>query len=218
MSSVIALKKVSLKRGEQVILQDADLEVKAGSKIVIKGPSGCGKSSLLAALAGCYSPSAGEIYISGQKITGQNAAKLRRDIAFIGQEPVTGAEIVREALLLPFSFKANNHLKTTEEEILSVIERLHLKPEILDKECRHISGGEKQRIVIARALLLKKKIFMADEPTTGLDLDSSHAVIEILSAPEFTVISASHDEHYLGHQEQVYMFENRKLKAANEVK
>ncbi|QSH40381.1 ATP-binding cassette domain-containing protein [Lentisphaerota bacterium ZTH] len=217
MKPVIALKKVSLQRGEQLILKDADLEVQTGSKLVIKGPSGCGKSSLLAALAGCYPPSSGAIFISGTQISRHNAAALRRDIAFIGQEPVTGAENVREALLLPFNFKANRALRVTEQEIIGVLERLQLQPDILSKECRHISGGEKQRIVIARALLLKKKIFLADEPTTGLDLDSSHAVIETLSDPEFTVVSASHDEHYLSHQQQVYVFKDYCLKAANEV-
>jgi putative ABC transport system ATP-binding protein len=201
---MITLKNITISRSGQILIENASLHVNCGEKIAICGKSGCGKSSLLAAIAGCFPLESGTITVNGCELTCKNISQIRSSIAFIGQEPVTGADTVRAALLLPFTFKVNRRHLPDESAIISKLEQLHLKPEILDKACSTISGGEKQRIAIARALLMNKQIFLADEVTSALDPASREAVLENFSAPDLTVISISHDKEWLKKQDFVY--------------
>lgn len=194
---MIRLEKIELKTGAQLILDDVSLQLQRGEKVVLKGPSGCGKSTLLKIIAGAIKPSAGRVHFNGDTLSANTVQKIRAAVAFIGQEPACGAETVREALLLPFTFKVHERRAPSEQQIHETLERLYLPANIVDKKCVRISGGEKQRIAIARAFLLNKTIFIADEITSALDPVSKGAVIEELFRPEFTVISASHDPDWL---------------------
>ena len=131
------------------------------------------------------------------ELSEQTVAEIRSQVAFIGQEPALGAERVKEALLLPFTFKAHQQAKPTDDLIFHTLERLHLDRSILEKPSKRISGGEKQRIAIARALLLNKTVFFADEITSALDPESKAAVIAALFRPEMTLLSVSHDSDWI---------------------
>jgi putative ABC transport system ATP-binding protein len=111
---------------------------------------------------------------------------------------VLGAATVREAVLLPFSFKAHRHHPPAEARIHGLLGQLHLPMDILGKPCARISGGEKQRIALLRALLLDKTIFLADEVTSALDPASRAAVMDELFRPEITLLSVSHDPAWAG--------------------
>ena len=208
---MIAFENITLQVHRQILLQETSLQVAAGDKVVLRGESGSGKSSLLKCVVGAIPLSAGRIRMDGLALGADTVAAIRSRVAFIGQEPVLGAETVREAMLLPFGFKAHRGNRPDEERITEVLARLRLPPEILGKPCSRISGGEKQRIAIARALLLGKTIFLADEVTSALDPDSRTSVIHELFRPEITLLSVSHDPEWIGAGSRIITLRNQLL-------
>ncbi|MDZ8119837.1 ABC transporter ATP-binding protein [Pontiella agarivorans] len=210
---MIHFENITLNVPGQTLLKETGLRIAPGDKVVIRGPSGSGKSSLLKAVAGAR-PILGKISVGGIALTAESIAEIRRRIAFIGQEPILGAETVREALLLPFTYKAHRGKQPDDQTIFQTLEKLHLKPGILQNEAKRISGGEKQRIVIARALLLNKTLFIADEITSALDPESKQAVITQLLHSEFTVLSVSHDPDWIKASTRIIDIINSKLQEA----
>jgi putative ABC transport system ATP-binding protein len=108
-----------------------------------------------------------------------------------------GAENVRDALLLPFQFKTYRDHRPTEAQLIEVLHRLQLPVAILSQDSNRISGGEKQRIALARGLLLGKKLYLLDEVTSALDAESKQAVFDVFSDPQLTVLSVAHDPEWL---------------------
>ena len=194
---MISFKNITLKVHRQTLFDDVSLQVADGDKVAVRGASGSGKSSLLKCAVGALPMAGGSIRIDHLVLSADTVAEVRARIAFIGQEPVLGAENVRDALLLPFHFKAHSDNKPSEERISQLLKRLHLSNDILEKPCKRISGGEKQRIAILRALLLDKSIFLADEVTSALDPESKAAVMNELFRPEITLLSVSHDPDWI---------------------
>ena len=194
---MIIFNNIMLKVHQQTLLEGAKLNIAAGDKVVIRGPSGCGKSSLLKAAVGALALKKGSVCIDGLQLSASTVDQIRSRIAFIAQEPVLGAENVRDALLLPFRYKAHEGNQPSEKEIIRLIERLHLSADILDKPSARISGGEKQRIAIIRALLLGKTTFLADEITSALDPESRSAVLDELFSSDITLLSVSHDTEWI---------------------
>ncbi|WP_372845824.1 ATP-binding cassette domain-containing protein [Pontiella sp.] len=208
---MIVFKNITLHVHRQTLLDGADLSIALGEKAVVRGPSGCGKSSLLKSAVGILPLASGSIAVDGQELSAETIGGIRGRIAFIGQEPVLGADTVREALLLPFSFKTHRGNRPPDDRVLEALHDLHLGEEILDKPSKRISGGEKQRIALARALLLGKDIFLADEVTSALDPESKAAVMERLFRPGITLLSVSHDPDWIAKCNRVIGIENHRL-------
>jgi putative ABC transport system ATP-binding protein len=208
---MIQFKNVSLTLHKQLLLDKTDLQVALGDHMVIRGSSGCGKSSLLKIAVGALPMSAGTVKVAGLELSAKTVADIRSQIAFIGQEPILGADSVKEALLLPFSFKAHQQTKPSDDLIFQTLERLHLAASILDKPSKRISGGEKQRIAIARALLLNKTVFFADEITSALDPESKQAVMAELFRQEITMLSVSHDPDWINASNRIVEIQEYKL-------
>ncbi len=194
---MISFSDITLQLHEQILLKDSNLLIKAGDKVVIRGPSGCGKSSLLKTAVGALALHKGTVRIDDIELSTSTVYQIRSRIAFIGQEPVLGAENVRDALLLPFRYKVHEGNQPPEKEIIRLLERLHLPATILEKSSARISGGEKQRIAISRALLLGKTTFLADEITSALDPESRSAVLDELFRSDITLLSVSHDSEWI---------------------
>jgi putative ABC transport system ATP-binding protein len=208
---MIHFQNISIKLKHQQLLDAAELKIESGAKVVVKGSSGSGKSSLLKSAIGLTPLAEGAVHIDGLRLSPNTASDIRGRIAYIGQEPVLGADTVRNALLLPFKFKAHLNRAPETEQIIDQLKRLHLPAEILDKSCSDISGGEKQRIAIVRALLLEKRIFFADEVTSALDPESREAVMEELFSPEITLLSISHSPEWVDRCDRIVEIRNRKL-------
>jgi putative ABC transport system ATP-binding protein len=209
---MILFEKLTIQIHRQPLLKAVDLHIRAGEKAVLRGASGSGKSTLLKSAVGAIPIQGGRIRIDGMNLSADTVADIRARTAFIGQEPVLGAERVQDALLLPFHFKAHRHNRPDERKIHDLLERLHLSTDVLDKPCSRISGGEKQRIAISRALLLGKTIFLADEITSALDPESRAAVMEELFRPEITLLSVSHDPQWIARGNRVIDIADHKLK------
>ncbi|QBG47484.1 ATP-binding cassette domain-containing protein [Verrucomicrobia bacterium S94] len=210
---MIYFENITLAVPGKTLLKETGLRLASGDKAVVRGPSGCGKSSLLKSAAGAL-PITGKIRIDNIELNARTTAEIRSRISFIGQEPVLGAEKVRDALLLPFSYKIHRNKLPSDKTIFQTLERLHLNAEILQNEAGRISGGEKQRIVIARALLLNKSIFIADEITSALDPESKQAVMKELFRKEITLLSVSHDPDWINACSRIIEIHNQKLTEA----
>lgn len=197
MSPIIQFDRVSVTSHEKTILTDISFALFAGEKAALCGKSGSGKSSVLRTLLGLHSIKSGTVYFQQQRLTASTIQAIRSCTAYIGQEPMLGAEGVRDALLLPFQFKAHRQYRPTEAQLIDILRRLQLPADILSQESSRISGGEKQRIALARGLLLGKKLYLLDEVTSALDTESRQAVFDVFSDPDLTVLSVAHDPAWL---------------------
>lgn len=211
---MIEFDNVTIRRDGKTILEAVSFTLARGEKAALIGKSGSGKSSVLLALVGGLSLETGEIRYSGHPVSAETVHAVRTELAFIGQEPALGAATVREALLLPFTFRAHRDKTPTEGKLVDMLERLRLDRDLLDRKTSVVSGGEKQRIAVGRALLLGKTVFLADEVTSALDPDSRDVIIGVFARPEFTLLSVSHDENWLRQCHRQFTVKNGRVTEA----
>jgi len=194
---IIRFEQVSVNAEEKTLLSNISFSLWTGEKAVLCGKSGSGKTTLLRTLFGLQSIKSGSVYFQQQPLNAATVHMIRSRIAYIGQEPVLGADTVRESLLLPFKFKAHRDAYPADSQLIAALHRLKLNPAMLGQACSRISGGEKQRIALARGLLLGKSLYLLDEVTSALDIESKQAVFEVFSDPQLTVLSIAHDSDWL---------------------
>lgn len=162
------------------ILQNLNLSVASGVNLALLGDSGSGKTTLLHILAGLLSPERGSVVINGQQLTQLNDAELalyRRKIGLIFQHyQLLECLTVKQNILFQQQL---NFPGQTPENFEQLVEQLGLTNK-LNALPDQLSGGEQQRVGIARALLNKPQIILADEPTGNLDQARSHQVVKLL--------------------------------------
>ncbi len=167
---------------ELTIVDAIDLSIAAGEFVAVVGPSGSGKSTLLALMAGLDRPTAGEVRIDGQPISGLSEdalALLRRDkIGFVFQSfQLLGNLTARENVLLPAELQGIADPPARADELLAEVglaDRGHHYPS-------QLSGGEQQRVALARAFSARPRILLADEPTGNLDGATGRRVLELMT-------------------------------------
>jgi len=182
------------KANEFQALKNINLTINKGEIIILKGVSGSGKSTLLSIIGALSHPTSGEVLIDGEniaKLPDLHASRFRSEkIGFIFQSFNLIDELkVYENLLAPLAI---SNKKIDIDEVLKFTNILHKKDEMV----LNLSGGEKQRIAIARALVNDPDIILADEPTANLDKNNSLSFIKSLKnfqTMKKTVIIATHD-------------------------
>ncbi|NCA82221.1 MAG: ATP-binding cassette domain-containing protein [Opitutae bacterium] len=190
----IEIERLALAFEGRTVLEDFSLRVAAGEKVVLAGPSGSGKSSILACLLGFLVPAAGRIAVQGEALDAKSVWRLRRAMALVQQEPALGEQTVQAWIEEPFAFHANEALRDHLARLPDWLARLRLPPGILRQKGSDLSGGEKQRVALAAALLLDRPILLLDEPASALDPDSRQAVYAALAGLRGqTLLMISHD-------------------------
>ncbi|MGP1616663.1 ABC transporter ATP-binding protein [Peptostreptococcus stomatis] len=197
-------------------LSEVNFELEKGALIAIIGDSGSGKSTLLHLLAGVDKPTSGEIYIQDMDITKLGKEELtifrRRNIGVIYQFFNLIPNIsVRKNILLPLLLDNKREDKKYFDEI---IRTLGIE-EKLDRFPKQLSGGEQQRVAIARSLITRPAIILADEPTGNLDRKNSEEISSLFRLVnkrfKSTIIIITHDEKVANSCDRVYKMVDGKL-------
>jgi len=196
-----------------------DLSVRRGEIVLIMGPSGSGKTTLLTLIGGLLKPTSGSVAIEGRDITAMSESDLpevrRRLVGFVFQsfnllEALTAEENVEVALNL-----AGSSGRGASERAGGLLDGLGMSRRRRSKP-RDLSGGEKQRVSIARALANEPALVLADEPTANLDSKQGHEVVELLRGiakeQERTVVIVSHDERIREMADRVLWLEDGRLR------
>lgn len=193
MGDIIKIEHLSLKRGSLTVLREISLPIRQGEVLVVIGPSGSGKSSLLRCLNRLEVPASGRILLDGTDIATINPLDLRRKVGMVFQKSIAfegtvadnisySASLVRESLSL--------------NQIRALMEKAALEPELIDKDASQLSGGQEQRLAIARTLANQPSVLLLDEPTSALDPIATHKIEETLLAlrksTNLTLIWVSH--------------------------
>ncbi len=217
---LVDLQKVSYLQGKSRILEDINLEIETNKLYTIIGRSGSGKTTLLKHLNLLISPTSGNINYDGQDIFEYEIPKLRSEIAYVQQEPLLFDGSVRDNLFLPFKFGANSQKKIDERDISEALARCQLTERYLDKDAETLSGGEKQRAALARALLLKPNLLLLDEPTSALDVGTEGKLIEVLLKlkADLTLVIVTHSYDIIKNSDvSIFLCEGKITKIAKEV-
>jgi putative ABC transport system ATP-binding protein len=184
------------------VLQGVDLEIPAGDFLALMGPSGSGKTTLLNLLGGLDSPTGGTITIAGQRIDQMSSGQLARwrasNIGFVFQLynllPVLTAErnVELPLLLTKLSRKERRRHVEVALRVVGLTDRARHYP-------RQLSGGQEQRVGIARAIVIDPTLLLCDEPTGDLDRKAGDEILDLLQALNResgkTIVMVTHDPH-----------------------
>ena len=183
MANILELRGLSKSFGELEILRCVDFELKEGASAAILGPSGAGKSTLLHIAGLMEKPTAGSVVLQGRPIDALSENERARErlntIGFLFQFHYLLPDFnVLENVLIPPRL-AGDDLLLVEREARALLDRLGLKDRLTHKP-HQLSGGEQQRVGLARALIRKPKLLLCDEPTGNLDHNTAKAVTDLL--------------------------------------
>lgn len=202
-NSVIKLEGIDVYQQKHLVLSRVNLHVNSGEFVFLIGQTGSGKSSLLKIIYGDLHISNGDGLVAGfdlRSLTDKEIPFLRRKLGIVFQDfqLLTDRTIEQN---LEFVMKATgwNDQKLISERLLDVLEKVGLRSKI-KKMPHELSGGEQQRVVIARALLNDPVLILADEPTGNLDPETSEEIVTLLkqiSQSGTAVLMASHDYHII---------------------
>ncbi len=164
--SKLSIRNLSLKRGGATVLRDVSLEAPAGELLVVIGPSGSGKSSLLRCINRLNDIDAGSIQLNGQSIYDLPVTELRRQVGMMFQKTAPFEGSVADNIAFGARLQGES---LSRDEVVRLMKQVSLEAELADKAAADLSGGQEQRLAIARALALNPTLLLLDEPTSSLD-------------------------------------------------
>ncbi|MCU4767105.1 thiol reductant ABC exporter subunit CydD [Bacillus toyonensis] len=209
--------KVNNVESEKAILEGINFTWEGNGAIGVIGESGAGKSTLIDVLAGFLSPSSGKMLVNGVEVDGSAREDWQKNIAYIPQQPY----------IFPLSLKDNicfYETNTTDEEMKKVIHDVGLSslvaslPNGMDERIgeggRMLSGGQEQRVAMARALLSKKPIILLDEPTAHLDIETEFEIKQSMLRlfEGKLVFLATHRLHWMKQMDHIFILNKGKIK------
>ncbi|RCV86734.1 ABC transporter ATP-binding protein [Billgrantia montanilacus] len=184
-------------------VQQVDLDVQRGDTLGIVGESGCGKSTLARMLVGLDTPSSGSIRYSGvdlQRLRRRDRHALSRRIQYVFQDPLSSLnprKRVRDILAAPLRYLRGLEGQALERRLGELMEVVNLRPEFITRYPHEFSGGQAQRIGIARALAAEPEVLVLDEPVSALDVSVQAQVLQLLRRLkrefDLTYLFISHD-------------------------
>jgi len=195
---MIKFNKVSVKRINNRGIYDISFNIKEGRFVYLMGPTGAGKSTIIKAIQRAINVDSGEIFVDGIDISNfrkSSLADYRRSIGMIFQDfKLLNDRTIFENIALPLQIIGCEHSKII-QKVKEILIKVGLESKI-DMYPLELSGGEQQKICVARALVKKPKIILADEPTGNLDPSASDDIIDLLeneSNSGTTIIMATHN-------------------------
>ncbi|RKY95912.1 MAG: ABC transporter ATP-binding protein [Ignavibacteriae bacterium] len=227
--SIIQTKNLGKIYNESIVpvhaVNDISVSFEKGEFTAIVGPSGCGKTTLLNLIGGLDKPTTGEVFIDGVNLTGFPPAKTidfrLRNIGFVFQAynliPVLTAEENVEFIMQLQGVPKKERAERTEQllEQVGLIDRMNNRP-------GELSGGEQQRIAVARALASKPKFVLADEPTANLDSKSTGNLLDIMlklnEIENTTFIFATHDSRVMKRARRIITLDDGKVLGDENIK
>ena len=175
---MLQIENASIAYGNDILFSGFNLQLERGEIASISGPSGCGKSSLL---------------------NKGNVDVVRKQTAWIPQELALPLEWVKDMVQLPFGLKANRGTPFSETRLFACFEDLGLEQELYYKRVNEISGGQRQRMMIAVASMIGKPLTIVDEPTSALDSGSAEKVLSFFRRQTengSAILTVSHDKRF----------------------
>jgi ABC-type lipoprotein export system ATPase subunit len=202
------------------VLKDITLKVSEGESIAVVGPSGCGKSTLLNIIGALDKPNSGRVLfddVNLGQLDDNGLAKIRNEnIGFVFQlhHLLPQCTVLENVLIPSLVVEKRNSIKTVEERAVSLLERVGLKDWLYYRP-GELSGGQRQRVAVARALINKPKLLLADEPTGSLDREASENIAELLveinQSEKVTLIVVSHSSKLAERMGTVMELDNGEL-------
>ena len=201
-------------------VDEVDIQIREGEFIIITGESGSGKTTLLNLLLGLTKPASGSVRFEGEDINSfddRRLSEIRNEkIKYIPQgDSLLSSLTVRENILFPFVIGGKE--KPSDERLYELSDRLGIT-DLLDEYPSELSGGEMRRATIARAIINKPAVIIADEPTGNLDHDNTSKVMEIfkdISGEGTAVVVVTHQRETLGYASKVFGMSHGKLTPEN---
>ena len=209
----LVVEQLSRRFGGQLVVSEVSLSVEAGKVMCLLGPSGCGKSTTLRMIAGVDRPDAGRIWIDGVEVFGPNVnlppeargvGLMFQDFALFPHLTVAGN--------IAFGLKDDAAQKA--RRVAELLDKVNL-PGFADKHPHELSGGEQQRVAVARALANRPKLVLADEPTGNLDEHTADIVLgefmALVREEGSSAIVATHNERLAAKMDRVVRLHEGKL-------
>jgi putative ABC transport system ATP-binding protein len=202
-----------------VALDHVSVTIQPGELMAVLGPSGAGKSSLLAVCGGLRSPTSGQVFINGTEITAIKASHLtdirRENIGFVFQQSnLVPSLTARDQLLLLVHLRGKRPGKADKERARSLLEEVGMANRI-DRRPNQLSGGEKQRVGIARAFMMSPKLLLVDEPTSMLDRHRGKQIVDLLCKEchehNVATLMVTHDQSVLSSADRVVSISDGRL-------
>jgi len=209
--------------GSNIVLCDVNMELPGGKIVGLYGNSGCGKTTIAKILCGVEKPTFGEVYCDGNLLASSKKRMTKQEhnlVQMVYQQPFASLDPVQkighgiEELIAYYKLAPRKKRRHVAEQ---TIKRMGLVPEVLDAFPSAISGGEAQRISLAKCMLLKPKLLILDEATSMLDVSTQANVLglvkDLVDETSMSVLLISHDKELVEYYcDEIYGFYNKKYK------
>lgn len=179
-SPLFELRGVSQTRAETTILRDLTVDIPRTAITALVGPSGAGKTSMLRLLNRLDDPASGEVFFHGRPIASYPVTALRRRVGFVFQRPAMFPGTVADNLRIAVELGGEESLAEA-PPIDRVLAAVELSPEYAAREASRLSGGEQQRVSLARAIMTRPEVLLLDEPTAALDPEVAERLLATIA-------------------------------------
>ena len=213
--SVLNLSNVSYMADNKNIVSEVSFSLDEKKTYALVGPSGSGKTTILMLMNGLISPTSGKILYKGDTIEGLDMPMYRSVATLMFQEPLLVPGNGRDNLLMPYSLESNKGKDPSESDMARILSECGLCEEYLDKDTSTFSGGEKQRLSLARTILMRPEIMMLDEPTSALDMGSERDIISLLERQRqhCTIFYVTHSYQLIERADNVMLLKDGRIQS-----
>ena len=199
----------------KIIIDGIDISVKEGELVGIVGPNGCGKSTLLKNIYKVFTPDSGAAFIDGEDLSKLSNRKTAKKMSVMQQENIVDFDMTVYDMVMLGRFAHQKLFSGSSEEDRTIVNEYIKEVGLSGYENRHflsLSGGEKQRTLVARALSQKASLILLDEPTNHLDIGYQYQIMNILKRQILTILCCVHDLNIAAaYCDRIILMKNKKI-------